>query len=53
MGAVKRTHPDVVARQWLKKTMRRLKQSFCDTMGWPVKDVTFEIKGVTNERKKG
>lgn len=49
MGAVKRTHPDAVERQWVRKMMRRLKQSFCDTMGWPINKVTFTIKGESDE----
>lgn len=52
MGAVNRTHPDAVKKQQVIKIIRRLKQSFCDTMGWPFKDVTFEIKGVSNDREK-
>ena len=50
MGAVKRTHPDAVKHQWARKMIRRVTQSFCDTMGWPVKGVTFKIKGVSDEK---
>lgn len=44
MGAVKRTHPDARKRQYAKRMVRRLKQSFAAAMGWDWRKMTFELR---------